>query len=183
MFNPFPLHLALPFYGRVPVWLALKPAWGACHSRESANPEFFIPYYSYMDLSSKIRLPSVVLTKEGVNPRKSVVKIIKSTVKINKMRANLRNLRIKSIESADIFMQNKANFQKAKIILTPYMTNRYVNICSLSQPKNKAKTKPNKAKSNPILTQINTKQSQSNPIYSELVEPIKPNLFNCVLIY
>ena len=51
MFNPFPLHLALPFYGRVTVWLALKPAWWVCRSREGGNPKFFIPDLSPRDLS------------------------------------------------------------------------------------------------------------------------------------
>ena len=75
-----------------------------------------------------------------------------------------------SAKSADIFMQNKAKLQKSKINLTTYIANRYVNICPLGQPENKAKTKPNKANSNPILTQLNTKQSQTNPIKPNFID-------------
>ena len=121
---------------------------------------FFIPYYSYRDLSLKNR----------VNLRNHWLKMTKSSVKNNKIRANLRHLRIQISKSADIFMQNKAKLKNAKITLTSYMTNRYEKICFSIQPKNKAKTKPNKAKSNPILTPLEQKQTQTNPIYSDPVE-------------
>ena len=85
-----------------------------------------------------------------------------------------QNLR-ESAKSADIFMQNKAKLQKAKIILTRYMANGYVNLSAKSVDKNKAKTKPNKAKSNPILTPLEQKQTQTNPI---LCFPILDNLYN-----
>ena len=105
------------------------------------------------------------------------VKSFLSADKNNKIRANPCNLRIKSVESADIFMQNKAKLQKAKITLIPYMTNRYAIIYSLVQPKNKAKTKPNKAKTNPILTPLEQKQTQSNPNLSAFFVADKPKLF------
>ena len=75
-----------------------------------------------------------------------------------------------SAKSADIFMQNKAKLQKAEIRLSPYIANGYVNLSAKSSDKNKAKTKPNKAKSNPILTPLEQKQTQSNPTCSEPAE-------------
>ena len=79
----------------------------------------------------------------------------------------------KSVNFENFFMQNEPKFQKAKIALNPYISNDYVKNCPLLQLKNKAKTKPNKAKSNPILTPPEQKQNQSNPTCSELVEPNK----------
>ena len=78
----------------------------------------------------------------------------------------------KSVKSENFFMQNKAKLQNAEIRLSPYIANGYVNLSAKSADKNKAKTKPNKAKSNPILTPLEQKQTQSNPTCSELVEPI-----------
>ena len=146
---PFPLHLALPLYGRVSVRLAPVPAW-----------RFVIPDFSCMDLSTKIRLPSVVLTKEGVNPRKSVSKSLFSRLSLCQNRVNLcQNLR-ESAKSVDIFMQNKAKLQKVKIILIHYMAKGYVNFCSLGQPKNKPKQSQNKPNFNPN---------------NHKTKPIKPN--------
>ena len=111
---------------------------------------FVIPYYSHMNSSPKIR----------VNPCKSVVKIIKSIVKINEICANLWNLRIEFVESENFFMKNEPNFKKAEINTSPYITNGYVNFCSLGRPKNEPKTKPNEPNSNPNRTQI---EPNSNP--------------------
>ena len=89
-----------------------------------------------------------------------MVKIIKSIVKIYEIHANLRNLRIKTVNLENFFMQNEPNFKKAEINSSPYMTNRYENFCPLGQPKNEAKTKPNEPNSNPIRSQIKPNQSQ-----------------------
>jgi len=111
---------------------------------------YLIPYYSYMTL-----------------PPRNLRTSAQSADKNNKIRANLCNLRINTVNFVNFFMQNKANFKNAKITLIPYMTKEYAKICTLLRPKNKAKTKPNKAKSNPILTPLNTKQTQTNPIQTQ----------------
>ena len=118
-------------------------------------------YFSHRDLSPKIR----------VNPCESVSKSLCSrwSLWLNQSQSVL--ICGKSLHFVNFFMQNKAKLQKAKIVLIHYMSNRYEKICPLLQSKNKAKTKPNKAKSNPILTTLEQKQTQSNPIYGEPVEP------------
>ena len=156
MFNPFPLHLALPFYGRVSI-RSLKnrvipysavsnflPSGMAYAIGALVSSWFIIPHLSYMDSPPKIR----------VNPRNPWLKMTNSAVKNNKIRANLRNLRMKTVNFENFFMQNKPNFKKHKISLIPFMTNRYVNICPLGQPENKAKTKPKQSQTKPIQTQF-----------------------------
>jgi hypothetical protein len=83
-----------------------------------------------MGLSPKIR----------VNPRNPWLKIKKSAVKNNKIRANLR---IKTVSFVNFFMQNKPKLQKTEIALSLYMANGYINLSAKSAVKNKAKTKPN----------------------------------------
>ena len=120
---------------------------------------YLIPYYSYMTL-----------------PPRNLRTSAQSADKNNKIRVTCSpqaNLRIKSVESADIFMQNEPNFKKAKINLTHYMTNDYEKIRPLDHPKNKAKTKPNEPKSNPIQTQI---KPNFDPARTK-TKPNKPNLY------
>ena len=71
-----------------------------------------------------------------------------------------------SAKSADIFMQNEPNFKKSEINASPSMTNDYVKIRPLAQPKNKAKTKPNQSQFKPNFDTAGTKTN-----------PIKPNLW------
>ena len=138
---------------------------------QMAEKGFFIPYYSYMTLSPKIR----------VNSRNPWLKMMKSVVKNNKIRANLR---IKTVNFANFFMQNKANFKNVKINLTHYMTNRYVNIYPLGQPKNKAKTKPNEPNSNPIRSQFKakTKPIKLNFLLIWVISHYALRLTHCELI-
>jgi hypothetical protein len=155
MFDSFSLHLALPFYGGLVNWLAPRPAW-----------ESFISYYSYMNFSTKIH----------VNPCESVSKSLCFLCNLWQDCFNLFQIMVKSAKSADIFMQNKPKLQKTEITLSLYMANGYVSLSAKSADKNKAKTKPNKAKSNPILTPLEQKQSQSNPNADRHGLRHKPNL-------
>ena len=131
---------------------------------------------SHMDsplrgLSPKIRLPSVVLTKEGVNPRESGSKSLCSRwplrqepqgLWLNRIQSLL--ICVKSLHFVNFFMQNEPNSKKAKISIIPYITNDYAKICSLVQPKNEPKTKPNEPNSKPIQTQF--KPNQTQPVVS-----------------
>jgi hypothetical protein len=63
-------------------------------------------------------------------------------------------------------MQNKANLQDAKMNVTASITKEYENLRLFSRCKNK----PNQTQFIVSLSNL------SNPIYSELVESIKPNL-------
>ena len=108
----------------------------------------------------KIKLKYPNLTLKGSLSMSSLPSFALKSVLIC---VNPRQFLLKSVKSENFFMQNKANFKNAKISLTNYMTKRYEKICSFGHPKNKAKTKPNKAKTNPILTLSNTKQTQIKP--------------------
>ena len=182
---PLPLYLALPFYDRVEGLLAPPDSVYLAQG-------FVIPHLSPRDLSYMNLPPRGSPPKIRVNPRESVSKSLCSRWPLWLNQSQSVLICVKSLHFVNFFMQNKANFQKVKMNLCPYITNRYENFCSLGQLKNKAKTKPNKAKSNPILTPSNTKQSQTNPnqtqfivilsnlTCSELVEPILALSFTTV---
>ena len=148
---------------------------------QMAQTGFFIPYYSYMNLP-----PRGLSSKIRVNPCESVVKSIRSLYAFCQNQSQSVLICGKSFHFVNFFMQNEPNFKKVEINTSPYMTNRYAKICSLIQPKNEAKTKPNEPNSNPIRTQIKPNQTQfsvnlgnfalrittySLRTYSELVEP------------
>jgi len=61
------------------------------------------------------------------------------------------------------FMQNKPNFRKAKMNVTPALTKDYENI----PPTKKCQNKPN---TNPISMPIMRKQTQSNPISMPIMQ-------------
>ena len=73
------------------------------------------------------------------------------------------------------FMQNKPNYKKPEIDLTPYKTRRYGENAPLTTPKNKPKTNPIKANSNPNQTQFKPK---TNPNQTQHDPHQKINLIN-----
>ncbi|MEE9369881.1 MAG: hypothetical protein V3W45_00290, partial [Sedimentisphaerales bacterium] len=69
------------------------------------------------------------------------------------------------------YMQNKPNFQKAEINITPALATAYENISPIRKCENKPnqtqfqpKNEANKPKTNPISAQKRGQQTQSNPI-------------------
>ena len=63
-----------------------------------------------------------------------------------------------------LFMQNKPNFRKAKMNINLYSTRAYKNETAFRVRKNKPKTKPIQAKTNPKQTQF---KPNSNPIQAK----------------
>ncbi|NIP54193.1 MAG: hypothetical protein GWN00_30115, partial [Aliifodinibius sp.] len=51
----------------------------------------------------------------------------------------------------ELFMQNKAKFQKSQVNVTDLLTREYVQMDTWSIRKKQSQTKPNKPKTNPIL--------------------------------
>jgi len=79
------------------------------------------------------------------------------------------------------FLKNKANFQNTQMNVNSCFTRNYEQRTMNYEIKNKANSKPIKANSNPISASKMPKQTQNkaktNPIYSELAEPISFGLF------
>ena len=134
------------------------------------HTDFFISYYLYMNSSPKNRVDLCKSASKSLCSRWPLW--------VNQSQSVL--ICVKSLYFVNFFMQNKAKLEKSEIPLSPYMANGYVNLSAKSADKNKAK-------SNPILTPLEQKQSQTNPIqtqffvnlgncdlriYSELVEPV-----------
>jgi hypothetical protein len=67
------------------------------------------------------------------------------------------------VRKNNLFMQNKANFQKVKFNVTKVLTKDYDQMDTWSIRKNEPKTNPNEPKSNPILAQKTTQRTQTNP--------------------
>ena len=82
--------------------------------------------------------------KIRVNPCESVVKSIRSLYAFCQNQSQSVLICGKSFHFVNFFMQNEPNFKKVEIALTPSMTNGYVKFYPLCQPKNEAKTNPNK---------------------------------------
>ena len=89
----------------------------------------------------------------------------------------IKDLRLRKItyEKIKLFLQNKAKFQKSQMNVTFFITREYEQMDTWSSGKNKANSKPNKPKTNPILankTPIRTQfKPKTNPI-SESKRPI-----------
>jgi len=77
----------------------------------------------------------------------------------------------RTIAQKNLIMQNKPNFPNAQMNVSSVLTKDYENIpfrrCAENKPNQtqfKANSKPIQTQSNPILTQMHRKQTQSNPI-------------------
>jgi hypothetical protein len=72
-----------------------------------------------------------------------------------------------------LFMQNKANFQKAIINVNSYMKSIYENSGTCWN----GKTNPIQSQFKPNLSQFNPKQTQLKPKQTQFIERLKMNLF------
>ncbi|NIP27475.1 MAG: hypothetical protein GWN67_17375 [Phycisphaerae bacterium] len=72
----------------------------------------------------------------------------------------------------DLFMQNKAKFQKVKLSVTIEMKKDYEQLDTWSIRKNEPKTNPNEPKTNPILANKTPERTQFKPKQTQF----KPNL-------
>ncbi len=64
-------------------------------------------------------------------------------------------------------MQNKANFRKAKMNVSPYNTTDYDNKWQRTLGENKPNSNPIKANTKPNKANIIPKQTQSNPTFGK----------------
>ena len=66
-----------------------------------------------------------------------------------------------------LFMQNKANFRKARMKLSFYLTRDYENIANWTLGENKPNSKPIKPNTNPKQTQLTKSQNELNLLFNK----------------
>jgi len=89
----------------------------------------------------------------------------------NKIGVNQRNPRLINdlrstkdyVRKNNLFLKNKANFQKTQMNVNKEISKDYVVMDTWWNGKKQSQTKPNKAKTNPILAQKCRNKSKTNP--------------------
>jgi hypothetical protein len=69
--------------------------------------------------------------------QRNTISIFSAVLAISAVNAECRLIRAKSVGHFECIMQNKANFRKGQMTVSPYNTKVYENICVCRVPKNK----------------------------------------------